>query len=80
MARGNASGVENLNVDIVGVADSLTKVVTLMLIVIVVGVLLSAWVGGRVCSRLELLEDMNNRVMIYYKSKVGIRLLKRSVR
>lgn len=46
LARGDASGVRNLNVDIVGTAGSLTKVVTVtvMLIVIVVGVLLSAWV------------------------------------
>jgi hypothetical protein len=48
LARGNASDVGNLNVDIVGAASSLTKVVTVMLIVIVMGVLLSAWVGGRI--------------------------------
>jgi hypothetical protein len=46
LARGNASGVGNLKVDIVGATHSLTKVVAVMLIVIVVGVLLSAWVGG----------------------------------
>ena len=50
MARGDASGMGSLNTDIVEAADSLTKVVTVMLIVIVVGVVLSAWVrlGGRV--------------------------------
>jgi hypothetical protein len=38
LARGNASGVGNLNVDIVGAADPLTEVVTVMLINIIVGV------------------------------------------
>lgn len=50
LARGDTSGMGNLNVDIIGASDSLTKVITVMLIFIVVGVLLSAWVrvGGRV--------------------------------
>ena len=38
LARDSASGVGNLNVDIVGAADPLTKVVTVILIDIVEGV------------------------------------------
>jgi hypothetical protein len=49
LARGDASGVGNLDVEIVGAADSWTKVVTVMVIFIIVGVLSSAWVGMRRC-------------------------------
>lgn len=48
LAQGDASGMRNLNADIAGATHSLTKVVTVMLIVIVEGVLLFTWVGGRV--------------------------------
>jgi hypothetical protein len=49
LVRGDASGVGDLDVEIAGAADSWTKDVTVVLIFIIVGVLLSAWVGGRVC-------------------------------
>lgn len=48
LARGNASGVGNLNVDIVRAADSSTKVAMAMLIIVILSVWLSERVGGRV--------------------------------
>jgi hypothetical protein len=46
--RDNVGGVGNFDVDIVGSADSLTGDVMVMLIVVVV--VMSAWVSGRVCT------------------------------
>jgi hypothetical protein len=48
LARDSVGGVGNFDVDIVGAAGSLTGDVMVLLIVVVVIVLFSEWVSGRV--------------------------------